>query len=40
MVSLHNNSIDFSCNNLTGTIFEDALAKAYVGNSGLCGDAE
>jgi hypothetical protein len=45
MVSLRNSSIDFSYNNLTGhiptsTIFKDAPAKAYVGNSGLCGDAE
>jgi hypothetical protein len=34
-----------SLRNLTGsiptsTVFEDAPAKAYVGNSGLCGDAE
>ncbi|XP_059431795.1 MDIS1-interacting receptor like kinase 2-like [Corylus avellana] len=45
MVSLNSSSIDFSYNNLTGpvpssTIFKDAPAKAYVGNSSLCGDAE
>jgi serine/threonine protein kinase len=45
IVSLHNTSIDFSYNNLTGSIptslvFKDAPVKAYVGNSGLCGDAE
>ena len=43
MVSL--GSIDFSVNNLTGTIptgniFQQAPAKAFVGNSGLCGKAE
>jgi len=43
MVSL--GSIDFSYNNLmgpipTGNIFQQAPAKAFVGNSGLCGKAE
>jgi hypothetical protein len=45
MVSLLSNSIDFSYNKLIGQIptskaFEEAPAKAYVGNSGLCGNAE
>ncbi|KAG6724417.1 hypothetical protein I3842_03G258300 [Carya illinoinensis] len=45
MVSLRNSSIDFSYNKLagqipTGKVFEEAPASAYVGNSGLCGNAE
>ena len=45
MVDLSSSSIDFSYNKLTGQIpvskvFEEAPAEAYVGNSGLCGNAE
>nr|POE57328.1 mdis1-interacting receptor like kinase 2 [Quercus suber] len=45
MVNLSSSSIDFSYNKLTGQIpvskvFEEAPAEAYVGNSGLCGNAE
>ncbi|XP_042973807.1 MDIS1-interacting receptor like kinase 2-like isoform X2 [Carya illinoinensis] len=45
MVSLRNSSIDFSYNKLAGQIptskvFEEAPEIAYVGNSGLCGNAE